>query len=421
MPDEFTRLLAPHKNAVERFVYYKLPTRADGEDILQDVYFAAAQNLRQLRDPAKFKPWILAIAANRIRAFYAGRARLQEVSRPDEFFSALPESRAGRGLARSVRDTLDDLPAPDRELLQMAYFHGAPLSEIAGRLNVPIGTVKSRLHAARGRFRALYPFPPSEKGGIPMSKMPEKLPEIAIRRTGEADSAFWTELMGWFIIPRIGEKACWAIYDYPAKTRSEAYDLSCTRPARIHGVEGVEIELQETLPDGTPGYTSLAAAQLTDTHCRYLAECSIVDGVRDVCTFLDDAFAARLAIGEDNSGTEIHLARKNVIVPTENGYSCAEAGPVFDVTGRFEVTVGARTFDTARITYIETDANGAILCEYYVDANGRCVLDRRFNADDWKISYYKENWREKLPENEVIFLNGAPFVHWYSCISDYVL
>ena len=421
MPDEFTRLLAPHKNAVERFVYYKLPTRTDGEDILQDVYFAAAQNLRQLRDPTRFKSWILAIAANRIRAFYARRARRQEIPHGDEFFAALPESRTGRGVMRTVHETLDKLPDSDRELLQMAYFHGLPLSEISRRLSVPVGTVKSRLFAARGRFRALYPFPPSVKGGTPMSKMPKNLPEITIRRTGEADSAFWTELMGWFIIPRIGEKASWAIYDYPARTRSEAYDLNCIRPARIHGVEGVEIEMQETLPDGTQPPFSLVAAQLTDTHCRYLAETTIVDGVRDVCTFLDDAFTARLAIGEDNCGTEIHLFRKDAIIPAENGYACAETKPVFDVTGRFEVTVGTRTFETVRITYIETDADGTILCEYYVDANGRCVLDRRFNADDWKISYYKKNWREKLPENEVICVNGAPFVHWYSCISDYVL
>ena len=212
MPDEFTRLLAPHKNAVERFVYYKLPTRADGEDVLQDVYFAAAQNLRQLRDPAKFKPWILAIAANRIRTFYAKRARRQEIPHEDDFFAALPESRTGRGVLHSVHETLEKLPDSDRTLLQLAYFHDVPLSEIAARLNVPVGTVKSRLYAARGRFRALYPFPPSEKGGFPMSKMPQNLPEISIRRTGEAESAFWTELMGWFIIPRIGEKASWAIY-----------------------------------------------------------------------------------------------------------------------------------------------------------------------------------------------------------------
>ena len=228
-----------------------------------------------------------------------------------------------------------------------------------------------------------------------MSKMPKNLPDITIHHTGEADSAFWTELMGWFIIPRIGEKASWAIYDYPARTRSEAYDLNCIRPTRIHGVEGVEIEMQETLADGTQPPFSLVAAQLTDTHCRYLAETTIVDGVRDVCTFLDDAFTARLAIGEDNCGTEIHLVRKDAIIPAENGYACSETKPVFDVTGRFEVTVGTRTFETVRITYIETDADGTILCEYYVDANGRCVLDRRFNADDWKISYYKKKLARK--------------------------
>ena len=137
-----------------------------------------------------------------------------------------------------------------------------------------------------------------------------------------------------------------------------------------------------------------AAPDAWSLNCYWAPECHVIDG--RYCLFFsanqrnnpeheDETFRIAVAVCDTPDGRFIDLNNRPLFDP---GY------PIID---------------------------GTILCEYYVDANGRCVLDRRFNADDWKISYYKKNWREKLPENEVICVNGAPFVHWYSCISDYVL
>ena len=58
--------------------------------------------------------------------------------------------------------------------------------------------------------------------------------------------------------------------------------------------------------------------------------------------------------------------------------------------------------------------------EQYLDKNGRTVLWRRFNRDDWAFSRYKQKWTEKLPDNERIIINDETYVHWYDCITDYI-
>jgi len=67
-------------------------------------------------------------------------------------------------------------------------------------------------------------------------------------------------------------------------------------------------------------------------------------------------------------------------------------------------------------TYIE----GAVT-EQYLDKNGRTILWRRFNRDDWAIDRFGKRWSEQLPENERLTINGDTYVHWYDCITDYIL
>jgi len=62
-----------------------------------------------------------------------------------------------------------------------------------------------------------------------------------------------------------------------------------------------------------------------------------------------------------------------------------------------------------------------VLSEQFLDQNGRTVLWRRFNRDDWAIRRYKKRWTEALPNNERLYVNGEVYVHWYDCITDYIL
>ena len=92
-----------------------------------------------------------------------------------------------------------------------------------------------------------------------------------------------------------------------------------------------------------------------------------------------------------------------------------------DIVGRFSLEIGGKTYDTVRLIELQNSGDSAMLVEYYLDAHGRTVLWRRFNRDDWKMERYGQRWSEKLPTNERLTLNGDLFVHWYDCITDYIL
>jgi hypothetical protein len=281
-----------------------------------------------------------------------------------------------------------------------------------------------------------------------MSKLPEKLPKYTITATDKAPfSVEWEEILGWFFVPKLGEKLSWAIYDQPGGERKEQYDTESVGRAVIHGIEGVEVIARETLADGKPGTDRSFVAQLTDTHSRILAESHISGGVKHFYTFLDgDDFLPNWGFGEDNCGNNIHPVPKkstnnfdNIEIFNETdsvekfalkfksrNYSTVCTVDVKDgngelpetmiVVGRFEVTIGGKTYDTICVLDVE-GYNGGVLSETYLGANGRTVLWRRFNRDDWHLDRYGKPWSEQLPANERVTVNDVTYVHWYDCIT----
>ena len=91
-----------------------------------------------------------------------------------------------------------------------------------------------------------------------------------------------------------------------------------------------------------------------------------------------------------------------------------------DIVGRYRVTINGRTYDTVCVMDIG-HFNHRIAIEQYLDQNGRTILWRRFNKNDWAFSRYGKLWTELLPDNERLTVNGETYVHWYDCITSYIL
>ena len=91
-----------------------------------------------------------------------------------------------------------------------------------------------------------------------------------------------------------------------------------------------------------------------------------------------------------------------------------------DIVGRYTVTIGGKNYDAVCVMDIETYDCG-VVSEQFLDKNGKTILWRRFNRDDWAIDRYKKLWSEQLPENDRLTVNGTTYVHWYDCITDYIL
>ncbi len=427
--DSLEQAFAEHHRALERYVRFRIGHPTDAEDVLQEVYSAAAKGYSALNAGTSIKPWLVGIARNKCADYFRRKYRQNEIPLADAERIAVLPARFAITRDSPVLDTLEQLSAQDQQILRLCYFLELPQQEIARRLGLPLGTVKSRLHNARKRFRAA--FPDKQRGETPMkSVMPKILPDYAI--TASPLPPFlckWEELMGWFIVPKLGEKLSWAMYDFPERIRTEEDHLRVVGRALVHGIEGVEIEVETLDPmsnnqtgDDDAYVQRSFVAQLTDTHCRILSETHSQGGLKQMYTFLDgDAFLNNWGFGEDNCGNEIHLAPKGLITREGNVLTTRDGQKeLMDVVGRYTVTIGGRIYDTVCVVMHEAYMGG-MASEQFIDEHGRTVLWRRFNADDWQHDHYGKTWSEMLPDSETLIINGKTYVHWYDCITSYIL
>ncbi len=426
--EQFEAIMEQHRSAVERYVKFRLPP-TDAEDVLQEVWMTAYQKQQDLRRPDSAKAWLLSIARSRCNDYFRTRAKRMEIPLDALSESVLSYGRHGLTVRSTVRDTLDRLGDVERQVLYLYYFRDLPQAEIAKRLNVPLGTVKSRLNRAKTQFRKAYPYPPNKrKGENEMTKLPKYLPEYHIEASLEPPFPVkWEEMMGWFIVPKLGEKLSWGMYDYPERIRTEYSEMVVVGRAEVHGIKGVEITATQYTPrdhtreDRDTEVSRRFVAQLTDTHCRCLAESHIENNIRKYYTFLDgDAFLKNWGFGPDNCGNETNLLPKGVIKRSGAEINCPMERDQLDIVGRYTVIIGGKTYDTVCVMDVECYEDG-VASEQYLDHAGRTILWRRFNRDDWALARYGRLWSEQLPDNERLIVNGETYVHWYDCITDYIL
>ena len=414
---DFEQLLAEHRTAAERYVRFRLSSRSDADDVLQEVYLTAYHRFEQLKNKDAFKAWLISIARSKCTDYFREKAAQLEISLEDIADQKLSIGRCGLTVQAAVRETLDLLGDKDKQILYLFFWKNLPQAEIAKKLNIPVGTVKSRLHTAKQNFKSKYPL--QSKGANHMKKLPEFLPEYKIEESSLPPfSVKWEEVMGWFLVPKLGEKLSWGMYDIPSRKCSHLCDMKVVGKAAVHGIEGVELIARESDYSGKKDVEDWTfVAQLTDTHCRYLAALRNIGGVRNYFTFLDgDAFLPNWGFGEDNCGNETN----GEITRTGRTVESIQKDFLLDIVGRYTVTIGGKTYDTVCVMDIET-YNCGVVSEQFLDANGKTILWRRFNRNDWAIDRYKQPWTELLPDNERLTVNGTTYVHWYDCITDYIL
>ena len=121
--------------------------RDRGDDATQEALVAILRNLRQLKEPEALRAW-----ARRIAAREAVRAARQPRASADE--PAEEVAAPGRpGLGVEIRDQLQRMEPEHRAVLVLRDLEGLSEQEAAEVLDVAPGTVKSRLHRARARFK----------------------------------------------------------------------------------------------------------------------------------------------------------------------------------------------------------------------------------------------------------------------------
>jgi RNA polymerase sigma-70 factor (ECF subfamily) len=142
-----------------RLAYRIVRDEVLAQDAVQEALLAAWRTAVSY-DPQRGKAstWLLTLVHRRavdlVRREERRRGDPLETA-PAASAEAIDETASVREQRRSVQAALAQLPAEQREALELAYYGGLTQSELAERLGVPLGTVKSRMFAALGRLREL--------------------------------------------------------------------------------------------------------------------------------------------------------------------------------------------------------------------------------------------------------------------------
>ena len=130
---------------------------AGAEDVCQDAFVYAIERIDDCRRPERFGGWLLQIVRNRSRNHL--RDRKASVPVEEIALESAGESPAARVERREVRDrllaALAEIPEERREVVLLHDLEGWTHREIAERMELPAGTVRSHLHLARKRLREL--------------------------------------------------------------------------------------------------------------------------------------------------------------------------------------------------------------------------------------------------------------------------
>ncbi len=156
-------LVDEHYAALYRYAYRLTGKTADAEDLTHDALIKAQEHLGQLRDPGRVKAWLFSILRNaylhRIRSDrQERRVSLDEVG---DLAEPLPEPLPAIDPER-LQEALNELPEVFRTPIILYYFEEFSYRDIAEQMDLPLGTVMSRLARAKAHLRGrLLPAAPA--------------------------------------------------------------------------------------------------------------------------------------------------------------------------------------------------------------------------------------------------------------------
>lgn len=147
------KLLDEHQEAVFRYAFRLSGCSSTAEDISQEVFLRAFRNLHQLRDQAAARGWLLVIARNEFMR-WCRKSKAGGISVDPQDCDILDDIEQPQVDNQEwVESALRQLPDDFRLVLLMYYFEELSYAEIAEQLNIPLGTVMSRLNRGRAHMK----------------------------------------------------------------------------------------------------------------------------------------------------------------------------------------------------------------------------------------------------------------------------
>ena len=155
--EAYSQIVLRFENMAYGYAYSLLGDFHLAEDAAQEAFIEAFRSLPKLREPAAFPGWFHRIVRYQCNRLTRGK-RVDTVPLEEGRSASSPSPGPGRAaeereMKDRVLDAVHSLPPPQREVTTLFYMHGYSQNEIADFLEVPVNTVKTRLHASRKRLK----------------------------------------------------------------------------------------------------------------------------------------------------------------------------------------------------------------------------------------------------------------------------
>lgn len=154
MPN-FEDLYEKYATDVLRVCYFYLGDRQKAEDVCQDVFVRLMLNAPQLEE-GREKAWLLKVALNRCRDLWRGSwARRVVLGSPVFELIPAPDDTPRREEEEAMMVAVHQLPTAFREVILLHYYQNLGITEIAQMMNLPEGTISSRLSRGRKKLETI--------------------------------------------------------------------------------------------------------------------------------------------------------------------------------------------------------------------------------------------------------------------------
>ncbi len=158
-PNDFQKQLEQIRPRLYRLAYSWSHNAALADDLVQETLIKALKNSSQLRDRALLNSWLFSILANCWRDHFRKHREMDDIEELDDFRYAhenTPEIAHSKSqIISRVRSAIAQLPLGQRQVLTLIDLEELSYIEVAAILDIPIGTVMSRLCRARVSMKAL--------------------------------------------------------------------------------------------------------------------------------------------------------------------------------------------------------------------------------------------------------------------------
>ena len=152
--DKFEKYLLPHAAVLYRAAFRLCKTNHGAEDLLQEAYYLALKNFDQLKDLGKSKYWLFAILRNVFLKDIEKSKHRIEIEFESVCYALRNDTHLENELLKdevkhNIQSALSKLDGKLREPIRLFYFEGLSYQEISKTLDIPIGTVMSRIARAK--------------------------------------------------------------------------------------------------------------------------------------------------------------------------------------------------------------------------------------------------------------------------------